>query len=390
MANRMSLAGTRNAIKILPRYLLFIGMAMYILFGISTSKVLVGIEPPSVDWAIYQRAAHDVHLGYDPYADRHVGTAFLYPPPALLLFEWLSGISPLQFALLNLILCLLLVGSAAYYYQVSRSVFMIWMGLVTASVPLFETLYVGQVSFLIAISLALAFLWERDHPCAAGLILALGILLKVTPVLFLLYFLVQRNWKAIAVTLTVCCVACVIAGLRYGTLIFATYFAVFVNLSSTFLTSSGNPQGLAGKLTFLGLVSNPADFQKAFLLLVGVIVAVSAIQAWRSRETVPLFVVLCIGIVLTPNVLWYHHYVVLLMPLLIWMAWSGFDPLVILACALAFWLVNTDRWTATSGLLIQGFGLTLLVGMAVWQYKSGLNQVLCDLTRMKKIRHDRT
>jgi hypothetical protein len=65
--------------------------------------------------------------------------------------------------------------------------------------PILSDLQHGNINvlvlFLVVLSLAL---WRRGHDRSAGLALALAICTKVTPALFLPYFLWKRSWKAVA------------------------------------------------------------------------------------------------------------------------------------------------------------------------------------------------
>ena len=74
--------------------------------------------------------------------------------------------------------------------------------LLTASfLPAIQTLHHGSPSLLVAVLVVGTLVLERDgRSRAAGLLLALAILVKVVPVLVLAYFLVRRRWAAVAWT----------------------------------------------------------------------------------------------------------------------------------------------------------------------------------------------
>jgi hypothetical protein len=60
------------------------------------------------------------------------------------------------------------------------------------------------------------------------------------------------------------------------------------------------------------------------------IVASGLLTYFGKQPREPLFIVTALGMTLSPNVMWYHHYVFLLLPLFIWMGWSrwkdGWSP----------------------------------------------------------------
>jgi hypothetical protein len=59
---------------------------------------------------------------------------------------------------------------------------------------------------------------------------------------------------------------------------------------------------------------------------------------------------------LSPNILWYHHYVFFLLPLLIWMTWQRQNNLVMLWCLTGMLIIQFDYFLLTGGLLIHLFG----------------------------------
>ena len=58
---------------------------------------------------------------------------------------------------------------------------------------------------------------------------------------------------------------------------------------------------------------------------------------------------------LAPNVMWYHHYTFLILPLFIWMGYAKLAPHVVGWCLLGMLIIQVDRWALTHGLLIHVF-----------------------------------
>jgi hypothetical protein len=69
----------------------------------------------------------------------------------------------------------------------------------------------------------------------------------------------------------------------------------------------------------------------------------------------PLFILTALGMMLAPNILWYHHYVFMLLPLLVWMAWKGLDKSIVIWCCLLLLIVQIDRRVPPYGLAIHLF-----------------------------------
>lgn len=65
--------------------------------------------------------------------------------------------------------------------------------------PLFENFFMGQVDVFLAllVSLGFYFIYAQRKQIAGGALIALGACIKVTPAIFLVFWLVQRRWKII-------------------------------------------------------------------------------------------------------------------------------------------------------------------------------------------------
>ena len=92
----------------------------------------------------------------------------------------------------------------------------------------------------------------------------------------------------------------------------------------------------------------------------------------------------------TPNVVWDHHFVLFLMPLLVWMAWSNFRAPVVLWCCGGLALVQAARAgivpvrdSLDSALYAHAFGLSSILLLLLWQ----IDQVCGRLGRGKAVRN---
>ena len=98
----------------------------------------------------------------------------------------------------------------------------------------------------------------------------------------------------------------------------------------------------------------------AILLLAGVL-------GFITKQREPLFIIVCLAAMLSPNVLWYHHFVFFVLPLLVWMAWSNFRARVVLWCCGGFVLVQAaGSWTVCA-LYVHAFGHASILLLVLWQ-----------------------
>jgi hypothetical protein len=112
--------------------------------------------------------------------------------------------------------------------------------------------------------------------------------------------------------------------------------------------------------------------QGALVAYIALLLAVSGAIAFRLRQREPFFIVASLGMLLAPNVLWYHHYVFGLLPAFVVIAWSRLHPAVVTWCLLGLMIVQIDRWRLTEGLLSYGFAQLSLLGMVGWQVACAL------------------
>lgn len=370
------------------RMLIGLGIVLYLTLGLYTELRFTQLRPIPIylleDFNHYQRALAYALNGGDPYQIRDIGPAFLYPPPALLIVEVFSAISPFLlrasvYILVNIALALGMTYGVARYYGYSVNRVWYWFPLVLGFAPLLELLHIGQINMITQFGIFLLFLGEVASPVLAGWGLGLAIVTKLTPLAFLGYLLIHRRFKVIAVTIGTVLLLALLALARYGPQPFLTYPGVLQRLLNEFPLGT-NSQSLVAKLA----VADTPEFQRflqqlppawqspllravssltastwaihtGLTVYLAVIVGLSGIATLFLREREPFFLVMALAMMLAPNVLWYHHYVFILLPLLVWMAWSRLNRRLILWCLAGLWIIQVDRRHLTYGLLIHLF-----------------------------------
>lgn len=385
------------------RILIGLGVFLYLTLGLYTELRFTQLRPiPDSlleDFSYYQRALADALDGRNPYETRDIGPAFLYPPPALLVVELFSAISPFLlmasvYILLNIALMLMMTYGIARYYGYSANRVWYWFPIVLGFAPFLELLHIGQINMITQFGIFLLFLGETSSPILAGSGLGLAIVTKLTPLIFLVYLLIHRRFKVIAVTIGIVCALSLFALARYGPQPFLSYPGVLQRLLSEFPLGT-NSQSLVAKLA----VANTPEFQRflqqlppgwqppllrlalsftasiqaihtGLTIYLALIVVLSGIATLFLKEREPFFIVVALAMMLSPNILWYHHYVFILLPLLVWMAWSRLNRYVVLWCLAGLFIIQIDRRYLTYGLLIHLFAhasLLLILGQQFGQ-----------------------
>jgi alpha-1,2-mannosyltransferase len=274
----------------------------------------------------------DGHPLYSPDVKFHtpigLNLPFTYPPLAAVIFApfaWL-GMPAASVTITAITLVLLLVSTMMVLTRLdvwsdSRVVpgpawLRRWW--LTASIVAFATLNLepiqanfafGQIN-VVLMTLVIAECVPQRTPWPRGLLLGLGIALKLTPAVFLLYFLLNRDRRAVLTSLA-SVVATIAAGFALAWNDSWEYWTHTVRNTDRIGSASLNTnQNIAGTLARLGL-----DDHQRFLPWVLACFMVLALTVWAARRALragePVLAVICIalfGLAVSP-VSWSHHWV---------------------------------------------------------------------------------
>ncbi len=253
---------------------------------------------------------------------------FTYPPLAAIVFcpfAWLR--MPAASVAITLITLVLLIVSTAIVlagldvWSTSRllpgpaRLRQLWLSVIIVAPatiwlePISWNFALGQIN-VVLMTLVIADCVRRRTPWPRGLLLGLGIALKLTPAVFLLYFLLRRDRRA-ALTALVSFAAATLLGFILAWSDSWEYWTHTVLHTDRIGTASLNTdQNIAGALARIGLGEDAR-----FLLWVGGCFLVLAGTIWAMRRVLragePTLAVICValfGLVVSP-VSWSHHWV---------------------------------------------------------------------------------
>jgi alpha-1,2-mannosyltransferase len=167
----------------------------------------------------------------------------------------------------------------------------------------------GQIN-VVLMTLVIADCAPRRTPWPRGLLLGLAIALKLTPAVFLLYFLLRRDIRAV-VTAGAAVVVATLAGFALAWRDSLEYWTDTVRNTDRIGTATLNTnQNIAGALARLGLGEG-----ERFVLWTLACFAVLAVTIWVARRVLsadePVLALICVamfGLVVSP-VSWSHHWV---------------------------------------------------------------------------------
>jgi hypothetical protein len=280
--------------------------------------------PPGYDARAYLGATYAIRAGESPFDHHAISAAhpaggwqpwpgvgsfvpytpfYLYPPFLAL------GLLPLTFVSYTKAMAawlLAVVVASLLLIPLLR----FWLGWRLAAISvlgcihIWESAWLGQINAFIALSLALAFYsYAHNQKTLSGVWLALGMLLKVTPVLGLLVLAARRTWHAVAAAVLVVVVVVVLS-------------REFVPLSAWyegFLVASGERWGIPGVISWTGRLHywlGEPGLVLGMLLAGGLLLltlvrapVVPALSALAAAALLPLLVA---------NIAWEHHTVMAL------------------------------------------------------------------------------
>jgi alpha-1,2-mannosyltransferase len=167
----------------------------------------------------------------------------------------------------------------------------------------------GQIN-VVLMTLVIADCVPRRTPWPRGILLGVAIALKLTPAVFLLYFLLRRDFRALLTTVASSVVVTLAAfALAWGDS--WEYWTKTVRNTDRIGTATLNTnQNISGTLARFGMSATPR-----FLLWVLLCFAVLALTVWAAHRVLragqPVLALMCVamfGLVVSP-VSWSHHWV---------------------------------------------------------------------------------
>jgi alpha-1,2-mannosyltransferase len=277
-----------------------------------------------LDLRVYMGAAHELLFGHDPYnyAFTSVHLYATYPPFALMALSPLSlvpiGVLVYLWALGNLA-CLAWLCSTALAevrprwrpsVEAGRYLLAVLMALTAAVVlePVRADFGFGQVNILL-IALVVADVLHRDRR-ARGALVGVAAAIKLTPLIFVLLFLLDGDRRAAARAVASFATATVVAWLVLPSVSVQYFFHFSVVDQRIGAPSYVSNQSINGILARLGLPGPLATVVWLLASLVVVALALGAAHRLLRRGGSPLFPMLVLataGLLVSP-VSWDHHW----------------------------------------------------------------------------------
>jgi alpha-1,2-mannosyltransferase len=352
--------------------------ATTVVFGSFILVRLLGVHGDDLgceDLLVYRAAGRAILANHSLYAPDFAavnhspfGLPFIYPPFSALLFVPLAivpaGLAKVLIVLLNAAACAIFFGIIVVAAVVDWGRLRSWRSLTAPisvktatvvfagavvfmlSMPIQATFDFGQVNLILAAAVALDVLvprviWPR------GLLVGLAVAIKLTPAVFVGYFLVTRQWRALVVSVVTATSALALSWLVCPSDT-ARYLTSMVVDSRRFggLTFASNQslRGVIARIPALDTMHGVIWAVAAVLVLSLATIAIEVSR--RSGDTFAAMLSAAFTGLLCSPVSWGHHWV-----------W--------LSATVVYFLV---RWTVVGGVrdLIAGTAVALVVLAAPW------------------------
>jgi alpha-1,2-mannosyltransferase len=304
---------------------------------------LLGHIPYRIDIDVYRMGGQAWLDGRPLYADGAMfhtrgglDLPFTYPPLAAVAFSpfaWLSlNVASVAITLTTLVLLIasmvIVLTGLNVWPQATVTSEPAWLrrGLLAAAIVAPAVIYLepirsnfdfGQIN-VVLMTLVIADCVPRKTPWPRGMLLGVAIALKLTPAVFLLYFLLRRDTRALIVTAASAAVA-TLAGFAFAWRDSWEYWTETVRNTDRIGTVTLNTnQNIAGALARLGLGEG-----ERFVVWTLACFAMLALTVWAARRVLnagePVLALICVamfGLVVSP-VSWSHHWVWVLPTLLV-------------------------------------------------------------------------
>jgi alpha-1,2-mannosyltransferase len=317
-----------SVLKYLKNNLLIKALLIIILF-ISLLFILKPLTYDNYpDFGVYYHSVETFSDDGNPYNYLGEGFgAFLYPPPALLLFLPFT-LAPFLIAgkIFTLISILCLFASVLLLLKIIKvrpfsNLGMFFLILTFNFFPAKFTLGMGQVNNLVLLGVVLfLYFFLKKSLNISGIFLAFSVLLKISPAILLLIPLVNKKWKML---LSFAVSFFIILLVTYSIVGKELFYYFFQNTFPNLFTDTAGAyynQSLSGFL--LRQFDNPAAFKVIRVVLGLVVMAlplflISQFNLSKRGTTLLSVSVLIVVSLILAGTSWQHHFVWLLIPLLL-------------------------------------------------------------------------
>jgi alpha-1,2-mannosyltransferase len=345
-------------------WILVVALAMFRAFGAFAS--------PLMDLEVYRQAGTDVVAGVSPYIKREA-LPFTYPPFAALLATPLAVMPKLLGDVLMSMLGALALGVSVVV--VGRRLRLpgasAWwvIPICLTLTPVWRTFGLGQVNLYLLAFIVMDALVVRGR--WRGFLIGVAAGIKLTPGIFMLYFLVTRQWRAAVVSGLGFLATVAVGALALPEDARRFWFVLLRDPNRVGGVAYEDNQSLGGALSRFLSLTDTATVLLA-LVVIGLGLALAVRLHARGSEVPAIVTVGLTGLAASP-VSWSHHWVWVI-PAVLWLLANGRTGVAVACCAamsvapleLATWMPK-PVFNVTFGWLYPAIGAVFIATMIARQ-----------------------
>ena len=274
------------------------------------------------DFGVLWTGARDLTRGNNPYINPTLFTGIGYPPNSLLFYLPLSllpyQLAQVLFTFLSLgsLLGIILISFKILKEKLSWQTFLVVFSLTFLSFPTKFTLGMGQNNLIAFFLLLLAYFFYKEGKVGrAGIILGLAISLKTIFAIFVLFFVLKKQWKIVGFAILVIAATVGITSIFSDINLYGYYLREVVpplfNLSGREIYYN---QGIMG---FIAKLTNDL-YVRRYLSLAGSFGLFYLLFKFRKTKNINLyFSMFIVALLLIDTLSWQHHFVWLIFPFVV-------------------------------------------------------------------------
>lgn len=360
-SRQVNIAKLAKSIPALAWIVLFSALGIFSLYWL----VVLKHHTYGGDYGIYFNAYTSARAGSNPYAPFAVGAGFVNHPIVMVLVRimffkdqhqslvlWSGASVTARLISIGLTIYLALWQRVKEADDLTRvMVASILPGLLLVFGPFLEAITVGQVdTFALMFVLGSLLLSELDLPGLAGASIGTAILLKTSPVIFLAYFILTRQYRVVVFAAITILMLTVLSGIPFPGDVIGQFINILPKLSSAIhptgynLSLGSTAFRLWGDRTFWSASSVIPIANKVLLILTA---GSLSLFAWRTdhksrHRRMWLFACFQVLTVVFSPLVWYHHFTFLLFPLILFL--RGPSSLVRGLGVISITLIQAERY----------------------------------------------
>jgi len=285
-------------------------------FAISFYRIIRTTAP---DFSIYYYSTLDVTKHINPYTDKSLFTAYNYPIASnvlllpLLLFPYTIAQGLFLFLSFGALAGAIYLSIKIIYKKFSWKLFFLFLSLSLLSFPVKFTFGMGQSNLIGYFFLIYGFfLYKKQKYNKAGMALSISILFKPVLSFLFLYFLLQKMWKLLIVSLSVLLLCNVIAFSLYPK---ETVYYITAMLPRLFDVAGREVYFNQGFIGFIARITSVLLLRSIISFLFSLlIIGLITYRTIRRKHKTLSFALFLTALPMIDTLSWQHHFVFLIFP----------------------------------------------------------------------------